>query len=92
MASEGLYLAGMAHYPKPIDESIAQANAAVGRALTVLSRNVIRVGGVVAAVDPDKCAVCLTCVRTCPYGVPKIKDGGRLYRGGFLLRLRSLRR
>ena len=35
-ASEGLYLAGMAHYPKPIDESIAQANAAVGRALTVL--------------------------------------------------------
>ena len=74
-ASEGLYLAGLAHFPKPLDETIAQAEAAVGRALTVLSREKIRVGGVVATVDPQKCAVCLTCVRTCPYGVPRIKDG-----------------
>ncbi|MFZ5585304.1 MAG: FAD-dependent oxidoreductase [Thermodesulfobacteriota bacterium] len=73
-ASEGLYLAGLAHYPKPMDEAIAQANAAVGRALTVLAKDTIRVGGVVATVDPSKCAVCLTCVRTCPYGVPRIKD------------------
>ncbi len=74
-ASEGLYLAGLAHFPKPLDEAIAQATAAAGRALTVLAKNQIRVGGVVAVVNPDKCAVCLTCVRTCPYGVPKIKDG-----------------
>ena len=73
-ASEGLYLAGLAHFPKPMDEAIAQANAAVGRALTVLAKDTIRVGGVVATVDPNKCSVCLTCVRTCPYGVPKIKD------------------
>jgi heterodisulfide reductase subunit A-like polyferredoxin len=26
----------------------------------------------VAWVDPEKCAVCLTCVRTCPYNVPVI--------------------
>ncbi len=75
LASEGLYIAGLAHYPKPIDEAIAQAEAAVGRAMTVLARNVIRVGGVVATVDESKCSVCLTCVRTCPYNVPKIKDG-----------------
>ena len=74
-ATEGIYQAGLAHYPKPIDEAIAQANAAAGRALTVLAKNVIRVGGVVATVDPKKCSVCLTCVRTCPYGVPKIVDG-----------------
>jgi heterodisulfide reductase subunit A-like polyferredoxin len=74
-ASEGLYLAGLAHFPKPIDESIAQADAAVGRALTVLAKEKIRVGGVVAVVDPSKCSVCLTCVRTCPYNVPSIKDG-----------------
>ena len=74
-ASEGLYLAGLAHFPKPIDESIAQADAAVGRALTVLAKDKIRVGGVVAVVDPSKCSVCLTCVRTCPYNVPKIKEG-----------------
>ncbi len=74
-ASDGLYLAGLCHFPKPLDEAIAQANAAVGRALTVLAKDVIRVGGVVAQVDPQKCSVCLTCVRTCPYGVPRIKDG-----------------
>jgi heterodisulfide reductase subunit A-like polyferredoxin len=74
-ASEGLYLAGLAHYPKPMDEAITQASAATGRAMTVLAKNVIRVGGVVAQVDPQKCSVCLTCVRTCPYQVPKIKDG-----------------
>ncbi len=74
-ASEGLYLAGLCHYPKPMDEAVAQAEAAVGRALTVLAKDKIRVGGVVASVDPAKCSVCLTCVRTCPYGVPKIKDG-----------------
>jgi heterodisulfide reductase subunit A-like polyferredoxin len=74
-ASDGLYLAGLAHFPKPIDESIAQASAAAGRALTVLATDSINVGGVVATVNPDKCSVCLTCVRTCPYQVPKIKDG-----------------
>ena len=74
-ASEGLYLAGLAHYPKPMDEAITQASAATGRAMTVLAKNVIRVGGVVAQVDPQKCSVCLTCVRTCPYQVPKIING-----------------
>ncbi len=74
-ASEGLFLAGLAHFPKPLDEAIAQADAAVGRALTVLAKDKIRVGGVVATVDPSKCSVCLTCVRTCPYGVPRIVDG-----------------
>ncbi len=73
-ATEGIYQAGLAHYPKPIDESIAQASAAAGRAMTVLAKSVIRVGGVVATVDESKCSVCLTCVRTCPYGVPVIKD------------------
>jgi len=55
-------------YPKPIDESITQAKAAVARAMTILSKEGIFVGGVVASVNSDKCAACLTCVRTCPYG------------------------
>jgi len=72
LPSDGLFLAGLAHYPKPIDESIAQAKAAAGRAATVLAKSVVEVGGIVAVVDPDKCAVCLTCVRTCPFNVPVI--------------------
>jgi heterodisulfide reductase subunit A-like polyferredoxin len=75
-ASEGLFMAGLAHYPKPLDETIAQAKAAVARAMTILSKPVIQVGGVVATVEPSKCAVCLTCVRTCPYGAPSIADEG----------------
>jgi len=70
--SDGIFLAGLAHYPKPMDESIAQAKAAAGRAATVLGQDKVSVGGIVAVVDPDKCAVCLTCVRTCPFNVPII--------------------
>jgi heterodisulfide reductase subunit A len=70
--SEGIFLAGLAHSPKPIEESIAQAKAAAGRAATFLARNTVEVGGIVAVVDQDKCAVCLTCVRACPFNVPVI--------------------
>jgi heterodisulfide reductase subunit A-like polyferredoxin len=28
----------------------------------------------VAVVDPAKCVGCLTCVRICPYGVPKVQS------------------
>jgi heterodisulfide reductase subunit A-like polyferredoxin len=72
LPSDGLFLAGLAHYPKPIDETIAQAKAAAGRAATFLAKNTVEVGGVVASVEQDKCAVCLTCVRTCPFNVPVI--------------------
>ncbi len=75
-ASDGLFVAGLAHYPKPLEESIAQARAAVARAMTILSRDSLMVGGVVAEVTPEKCAVCLTCVRTCPYHIPYIHADG----------------
>jgi heterodisulfide reductase subunit A-like polyferredoxin len=75
-SSEGIFMAGLAHYPKPIDESITQAKAAVSRAMTILSKEGILVGGVVAEVNPDRCAACLTCVRTCPYGAPHIGEEG----------------
>jgi len=74
--SEGIFMAGLAHYPKALDESIAQARASVSRVMTILSRDSILVGGVVAEVDPDKCAVCVTCVRTCPYHIPYIGEEG----------------
>jgi heterodisulfide reductase subunit A len=76
LASEGIFMAGLVHAPKSLDESIAQARAAVSRAATILSKDTIWVGGVVAEVDPDRCAACLTCVRTCPYGTPYIGEEG----------------
>jgi len=72
-ASDGIFMAGMAHYPKFLDETIIQAQAAAARALTIVSRDVLEVGGVVAEVDVEKCVACLTCVRICPYHVPQIQ-------------------
>jgi heterodisulfide reductase subunit A-like polyferredoxin len=73
-ASEGLFLAGVAHGPKNISETISQASAAVARAATILSQPKLCLSGVVSQVEPDHCAVCLTCVRACPYGVPVINE------------------
>ncbi|MDP2971296.1 MAG: 4Fe-4S binding protein, partial [Deltaproteobacteria bacterium] len=75
-ATDGLYLAGSGHGPKLISESISQASAAVARACTILSKEKILVGGVVAMVEGERCAACLTCVRVCPYSVPVITAKG----------------
>ena len=75
-ASEGIFLCGMAQYPKFIDESISQASAAAARATTILAQKQMLVGGVVAKVDTEKCAACLTCVRVCPFQVPFITEAG----------------
>jgi heterodisulfide reductase subunit A-like polyferredoxin len=74
-ATEGVYLAGLAHYPKFIGETVVQAQAAAARAATILSQDRLSVGGVVAEVDAARCTACLTCVRVCPYGVPCINKG-----------------
>ncbi|MEZ5124618.1 MAG: FAD-dependent oxidoreductase [Thermoleophilia bacterium] len=71
--AEGIFLCGAAHYPKSLDEAISQGYAAAARAAAVLAKPVIKAGGVVAEVDQDKCAACLTCVRVCPYEVPVIE-------------------
>ncbi|MCJ8500203.1 FAD-dependent oxidoreductase [Desulfatitalea alkaliphila] len=73
-SSEGIFLAGLAHYPKPMEESIAQAKAAAARAMTLLSKEAVLMGGVVAVVDAGLCAACLTCVRSCPYHIPHIDE------------------
>jgi heterodisulfide reductase subunit A len=72
----GFFVAGTAHSPKTIRESIAQAQAAAGRAQTLLARNVINLGAAVAKVDGRKCAACLVCVRECPFHVPFINADG----------------
>ncbi len=72
--SEGIYLCGMAHGPKLISESIAQAMAAASRAGSFLASMHQTIGGVVAQVEQSLCAACLICVRRCPYGVPRINE------------------
>jgi heterodisulfide reductase subunit A-like polyferredoxin len=71
-----MYVCGSAHAPKLISETISQANAAAARASTLLSKESITVSGIVARVEGEKCAACLTCVRICPYEVPIINLQG----------------
>ena len=66
-ATEGVFLCGMGHYPKPIEESIAQAQAAAAKALTVLAREQIMVGGIVSHIESEFCSGCLGCINVCPY-------------------------
>ena len=73
-ASNGLFMAGLAHYPKLIEEAIVQAQAAASRAAQILSRSSLSAGGAVAQVDAEKCVGCLTCVRVCPFDVPRVSD------------------
>jgi heterodisulfide reductase subunit A len=73
-SSDGVFMCGLAHGPKTIEESIAQGKAAAGRATSILSHETLESKGVVAVVDPDKCAACLTCVRLCPFKAPRINE------------------
>ena len=73
-ATDGVFICGLAHAPKPLDESIAQAQAAASRAVTVLSALEIAVSGTVARVDPNLCSQCGVCVSVCPYSAPKFNE------------------
>ncbi len=74
--NSGFFLCGLGHGPKFLEESIAQAQGAASRADTILAQEQMYVGGQVARVDREKCVVCMTCARTCPYGVPKVAADG----------------
>ncbi|MBW2000029.1 MAG: CoB--CoM heterodisulfide reductase iron-sulfur subunit A family protein, partial [Deltaproteobacteria bacterium] len=76
-ATEGVFLCGMAHYPKSIDESIAQALAASSRASTLLARKFLRVSGTIATVEQAQCSHCGVCVSICPYSAPRMVEEGR---------------
>lgn len=66
-STDGMFVAGLAHYPKPVEESVAQALAASARAATLLSKNSISLDAVKAAVDENYCDGCALCVDVCPY-------------------------
>jgi len=73
-ATEGVFLCGIAHYPKTISEAITQAYGAAGRAATILSRDTIRCSGGVGEVDKDECMACDVCKLVCPYGAIALED------------------
>jgi heterodisulfide reductase subunit A len=73
-STEGLFLCGMAHYPKHIQEVISQAYGAAGRALTLLSHDIVTVSGSVCEVDEKKCIGCGACSSACTYGAIELHE------------------
>ncbi len=72
--ADGLYLCGMAHAPKSLEESIIQANAAAMRAVTVLSKEKLENVAITAVVDQEICVGCGMCVEVCDYGARTLHE------------------
>jgi len=73
-ATDGVFLCGMAHSPKFIDESISQACAAAARAATVLSKSVLEMEGSIASVDEELCSGCKICESVCAYSAIEMRQ------------------
>ncbi len=73
-ATDGVFVCGLAHYPKDVSESVAQARAAAARAMTVLSKKTIEAEGKVAQVRADRCSACGACIAVCPYSAIEIDE------------------
>ncbi|MFH1178813.1 MAG: 4Fe-4S binding protein, partial [Candidatus Bathyarchaeota archaeon] len=73
-ATEGVFVCGLAHSPKLLDESISQAKAAVSRACTILSKDELEATGVTARVKKSRCTGCGLCVLVCPYNALEIDE------------------
>ncbi len=71
-ATDGVFMAGMAHSPKFIDESISQAYGAVARACTIISKKKIETEPIIAEVDEDLCSGCAVCIPLCPYNAREL--------------------
>jgi len=72
-ATEGIFVCGLCHSPKSIEETIDQACAAVSRATTILSSDVIEAEGLISQVDITKCTACGMCELLCPYKAIEVK-------------------
>jgi len=74
-AAEGIFLAGLAHSPRSIEETIAQAQAAAVRAVALLTKPKLQAAPIIASVNPRLCAACGMCVEACPYGARLLEPG-----------------
>ena len=77
-ATDGVFVCGLAHYPKDIGETIAQARAAAGRAATVLSKDTIEAEGKVSYIREERCSGCGACVEVCAYNAIELDPEKRI--------------
>ena len=75
-ATSGVFLTGLAHSPRFIEETVTMAKSAGQQAMKIICKEKLTTSAAVAVVQPDICAACLVCVRVCPYGAPFINEEG----------------
>jgi heterodisulfide reductase subunit A len=73
-ATEGIFLAGLAHWPKFMDETIAQASGAAARAMTVISKDFMESIANISIVDQVKCRGCGRCEAVCEYSAAVVQE------------------
>jgi heterodisulfide reductase subunit A len=73
LLKEGIFVCGLAHSPRDITETIAQAQAAAQRVVSLLSQQIIKSSRIISLVDERRCSGCELCIKACPYGA-RIKD------------------
>ncbi len=66
-ATDGVFVCGLAHSPKPVDESIAHGLGASARSVTLLSQKTMFGNAITARIDPETCVGCQGCLMVCPY-------------------------
>jgi heterodisulfide reductase subunit A len=72
--ADGIFLCGLAHYPKHISETISQAYGAAGRTINLLSKPSVTASGAICDVAEDDCVSCGACITACAYGAIEFKD------------------
>jgi heterodisulfide reductase subunit A len=72
-STDGIFLCGLAHSPKFIEECISQANGAVARASTILSKQTIEGEAIISVVNESTCRGCGECVDNCEYNAPELQ-------------------
>ncbi len=77
LSVSGAFVCGLAHGPKPVDETIAQAQAAAAKAAIPLVKGSVTVDPIVSKVDQDTCIGCTLCVNLCPFGAIEMVKVGK---------------
>jgi len=76
-AVDGIYICGLAHAPKPVEETIVQAQAAAAKAAMPLVKGFVTVDPIVSSVEQDNCIGCGLCASLCPYGAIIMEKVGK---------------
>jgi heterodisulfide reductase subunit A len=73
-ATDGIFLAGLAHFPKNISESLSQADAAVARATASVAKGYVSVLPTISEVDQTVCVGCGLCEALCPFSAIRVVE------------------